>query len=293
MSGKLTAIIAADRKGWVCFGIAAGLLLLATVGWSLGMHHFKLWTQKYPVPWPERVRVDEETFRNVSLPERIGPYRIVGDGFFERNDAGEPLYDKVPDGEIIFRDDLLESLRVGTTLDSQRYDERMSNWYVARIYEDTREPMNSPFKFWQMDVTFYTGSEVTVPHVPDICAQAGGATLDGREVLHFPVAGAPAPWDTGTPLAALYYLKDGRQFVQYYVFCLNGLPQANRDAVRLALTDLSLRYVYYAKIQFFPRGTVTNREEVNDRARDFLRQVLPIVLQEMPSRRTMQKYNEG
>jgi hypothetical protein len=286
-------MLASDRKGWITFGIAAAVLLVATVGWSMAMTHFKLWTQKYPVPWPEHVRVDEETFRNVTLPEQIGPYRLVGDGAFERDEAGNPEYDGVPDGEIIFRDDLLESLRVGTTLDSQRYDERMSNWYVARIYEDTSEPAGSPFKYWQIDVTFYTGSEVTVPHVPDICAQAGGASLDGRDVLHFPVPGAPEPWKTDTPLAALYYVKQGRQFVQYYVFCLNGLPQDNRDRVRIALTDLSLRYVYYAKIQFFPRGSVMNRSEVNARAEEFLQQVLPAVLRELPSRSTMQQYNEG
>jgi len=255
------------NAGWIHFCLVAGFLLIVTIGWSLAMDKLGYWLRKEPVPWPAKVRVNAKTFQNTSLARRFGPYRMV-----KENEHA---------------DDLLSTLKIGSALDERRYDRRESNWYVLRIYEDTREPENSPYRYWYLDVVFYTGGEVTVPHVPDICVQAGGARPTGRDLLQVPVPQAPEPWRSQTPLVALgyerYYQGYSQELVQYYLFCVNGLPESSRDRVRLRLTNPTWRYVYYAKLQFFPQGSVGTRKQANRKAEEFLRYCLPAVLEQLPT----------
>ncbi|MCD4824683.1 MAG: hypothetical protein K8S55_08750 [Phycisphaerae bacterium] len=294
--------------GWTHFGIVAGLLLAATIGWTVTMDTLKWYTRKEPVAWPENVQVDQKTFRNISLPKQFGKlkdgtyrYRRVEDGEIKRDKNGKPIHDDWPDGEIIHRHDMLETLKIGTTLDEKRYADRESNWYVARIYEDTTEPKGSPLKYWQLGIEYYTGSEVTVPHVPDICVLAGGARPigDGRKVLPVKIPGVPAPWDTDTELVALAYEKASegvaRRYVQYYLFSVNGVPEENRDKVRLILTKLTLRYVYYAKMQFFPYAPngVRDMSLANAKAKEFLRNSLPAILRELPSAERIEQMHKS
>ena len=257
------------KAGWIHFGFIAVVLLVATVGWNSAMSGLGWWTRKEPVPWPKNVRVDKKTFQNLTLAKRFGPYKLA------------------KDGEIKQRKDVLETLMIDTTLNTTRIKKREGNWYVTRIYEDTREPKNSPFRFWHLDVTYFTGGETTVPHVPNACAQAGGATLTGEKILHTPVPVAPEPWSEDTAFTALGFEKITRgslfEFVQYYLFSINGHPETSRKRVRLRLANLSLRYVYFSKIQFFPNGNVMNTTETSEKAKDFLRHCLPAVLRELPS----------
>ena len=255
------------KAGWVHFGFMAGVLLVATVGWDITMRSLGWWTRKEPVPWPKHVRVDKKTFQNLTLAKQFGPYKFVE--------------------EIELRPDVLETLMIGTTLDKARYKKRESNWYVTRIYEDTREPKNSPFRFWRLDVTYYTGGETTIPHVPKACLQAGGARLKGEKILHTPIPVAPEPWSKDTAFAALGFEKMTQgylhQLVQYYLFCINGQPETSRKEMRVRLANPFMRYVYFSKIQFFPNRNVMNMTEANEKAKDFLRHCLPAVLRELPS----------
>ena len=270
----------ARKVGWIHFGVVAGILLVATVSWEGAMKTLGWWARKEPVPWPAHVRVDEKTFQNLTLAKRFGPYKLA------------------KDGEIKQRDDVLETLKIGTTLDTARYKRRESNWYITRVYEDTREPDGSSFRYWTLDVTYYTGGETTVPHVPDICAQAGGAVLTGRKIIHTAVPGAPEPWSKDTAFAALGYenMLQGRsfEFMQFYLFCVNGIPETSRERVRLRLTDLRLRYVYFSKIQFYPHGNMANVRGEKEKAKEFLRYCLPAILRELPSPAEIEKlYRSG
>jgi hypothetical protein len=265
-------------RGWLHFGLATALLLIVAVGWSLAMRQLGIWTAKKPISWPEGVQVDSKDFKNISLPERFGPYRMVED--------------------IDQKEDILETLKIGTMLDRQRYNARQSNWYVTRLYEDTREDERSPYRYWYLDLVFYTGGETTVPHVPDICAQAGGARLIGREVQTISVPKAQPPWKNNTPMVALSYERtyEGKlqQFVQYYLFCINGLPEEDRNQVRLRLLDLWKRYVYYAKLQFFPPAAVRgNLDQADEKAAEFLRHAMPAVLSQLPTAERMEQINES
>jgi len=277
-----------SKKRWIHFSIAAGLLLISAISWNVMMNVLKYYVRKEAVVWPVNVKVSELEFRNISLPGHFGPYRMVEeDGLLDRDEKGVSKKDGKPDGEVYDREDIKETLGIGNSLDEDRIKERKSNWYVARYYEDTREPINSPYRYWQLDLTYYTGSEVTVPHVPDICVLAGGSSIVGREELYIrDVSGVPSPWDKVTPFTALHYERNDAgayNYVQYYLFSVNGLPETDRDAARLELTKLSNRYVYYAKLQFFPRAVIRDKAQADEHAKDFLRCCLPGVLGELPS----------
>jgi hypothetical protein len=148
----------ARKLGWIHFGVMTGFLLIVAVGWNVAMNQLKWWFRKEPVPWPAGVVVNQKTFQNQTFPTSFGPYRLK------------------EDGDLKHADDMLSTLKIGTTLDEGRYSERKSNWYVLRVYEDTREPETSPYRYWQVDVVFYTGGEVNVPHVPQHPRTEGSST---------------------------------------------------------------------------------------------------------------------
>lgn len=273
MNSAASSLARSDKAGWIHFGAVTGFLLLVAVGWNLAMERLGYWLRKEPVPWPAGVEVNPKTFQNRSFPRRFGPYRLA------------------KDGDLKYPDDMLSTLKIGSTLDEQRIKVRRSNWYINRLYEDTREPENSPYRYWFLDVVFYTGGEVTVPHVPDICAQAGGATPTGRDERKIAVPEVRAPWNF-TPYVSLRYERSFQghlqELVQYYVFSVNGLPETDRDKVRLRLVNPTWRYVYYSKIQFYPRGGVEPKL-ADEKAGEFLRFCLPAILSQLPSAEDIEK----
>jgi hypothetical protein len=293
----------------VHFGIVAGLLgvfavgvnplfdapLLKLVGWVL---------RKEPVPWPAGVVVDSTTMRNVSLPTEIGPYhRVEKDGVLfwtaKTDDQGNvvpgedgqpirvPTTDGEPDGERIFEEELLSSLKINTSLDGIRHPDRKSNWYVSRIYRDTRP--GRQHQLWGLDVYYYTGSADTVAHVPDICGQAGGGTISAREALEAEGRNLPEGWSNwetfDVQLIGILSQSEGRQRQtnQYYVFCANGNPTVDRGTVRLSLADPTRSYVYFAKAQWYPLDGVPTPEATDDEAIEFIETVLPDVLSQLPT----------
>jgi hypothetical protein len=279
---------AATMKRFASFIVLCSLLIIATLGWKFAMSELGYWTRKLPVPWPAGVEINPVTFQCTSLPKKIGPFvRVESDG--EIRGMGEK--DGQPDGEITYRDDVLETLKVATTLDGERYDSRTSNWYVSRIYEDTREPLTSRYRYWSLSITYYTGSEFTVPHVPDTCAQSGGATLKDKKILRAgPIQGVPKSWADKAPLAALQFQSlDGLDLVSFYVFSVNGDPEPNRDVVRMSLMDLRKRYVYFAKIQFEPRNTMGDLKTTQKKALEFYETMLPEMLKQLPTQKQIKQ----
>jgi len=280
------------KSNWVAFIVLCSLLIVATAGWKISMSALGFWTRKLPVPWPAKVEINPVTFQCTSFPTTIGPFvRVESDG--EIPGLGEE--DGQPDGEITYRDDVLETLKVATTLDNKRYDSRTSNWYVSRVYEDTREPKRSRYRYWSLSITYYTGSEFTVPHVPDTCAQSGGATLLGKQILHAGrIRGVPTAWEEDAPLAALQFRSlDGYDLVSFYVFSVNGLPEPDRNVVRVSLMDLRKRYVYFAKIQFEPRNTMGDLKTTQKKALEFYETMLPDILKQLPMQKDIKQLRES
>lgn len=279
---KLVKAIAAawsDRH----FVVAAGILLVVTIGWNWAIAQLRWATRKEPVPWPQAVKVDPDC-RATSFPDSFGQYVMVSE---DGELGGKP--DGRPDGEIVFSDEDLESLRINTSLDQSRLDERRSNWYISRIYRDSRVPQGGPFRYWRVEIFYYTGGLDKVPHVPERCLVAGGATLlpqwSGKVAASAPTR--EAGWREIDFNRTGYELSDRRalnvtRHVQYYTFSLNGKPEDSWEMVRLKLTKPWVRYCYFAKIQVAPYDDIQDVDRADKAAREFISAFLPAAISMLP-----------
>jgi hypothetical protein len=287
-----------SRSGWIHFAIAVTILAGMGFGWEALMATIGEYLQKEPVPWPAPVRIDKETCRNISLPDVIGPYtKVTTDGELFRNPDGTPKLDGQPDGETILPTDILSPLKINTSLDKLRYDDRTSNWYLIRTYKDTRDGRR--FKYWGLDIYYYTGSADTVPHVAEVCGAAGGATPVDWRSFTVEVPHLPAGWSRWEKLnmrsiTLQRTLSSGavRNSVQFYCFSVNGEPAATREAVRLNLAKPWQRYVYFAKIQWYPLLPVVFPKQADQESEEFIRTVLPVVLKQLPTAADLKRLGE-
>jgi len=273
-------------RAWVHFGIACLLLAGSAVAFQYGAHAQQWAMQKESVPWPDGVAVDAETFRWSSLPTTLaGRYVLAADG-----ELSGGQIDGIPDGEISVPSDVMTTLGIGTGWDKKRIADRKSNWHVIRIYRDTTRPARDPLRYWDLEVYYYTGALDTVPHVPERCLAASGATLLSSADITASAPLAVAPWDEPFRVhRAIFersdeYSFDSKRILQYYFFSLNGQPESSWKKVRLTLANPLVRYCYFAKIQFSPKGHVSDTSEADRAAGEFLDSFLPIVSRAIPSR---------
>jgi len=275
--------LGARSRGWIHFGVAAAILGVCAVGFKAAIYHLEWATQKQPVPWPEPVSVDSSTFRWEDPPEQFGGrYVLVGDGELSE----EP--DGIPDGEIKLSPDIMSSLKIGTGRDKSRLADRTSNWYAARIYRDNTRSIGDPLRYWQLEVYYYTGVFDTVAHVPERCLVASGASLAGSRSIDVRVPQAREPWNQPLSFRGMLYERQEPtsmniyRYVQYYVFSLNGRPETSWETVRLELAKPWVRYCYFAKIQFWPRGSIVDAQQADRAAGEFVDHFLPVVLKAIP-----------
>lgn len=279
----------------VHFIIAVVLLATTALGFETVIRTLKLVTQKSPVPWPAGVTVDVDTFRWENLPTEVGGrYFLVEDGVLS------PQKDGKPDGEVILEDDMLDAVGIGTSRDKRLIRTRESSWYLIRVYEDRTVPEGAPYKYWQLAVYYYTGGlEGTVPHVPERCMQAAGATPLGNASVYFNAPKAQAPWDKEVPFVQARFAQrqagqyEVREIVDYYTFSLNGEPESSWEKVRLKLTSPWEHYTYFAKIQFDPLGGIADLKEADKAAEEFMESFLPLITKALPMPSDVEALNKA
>lgn len=250
---------------------------------------------KMPVLWPARVRVNED-YRNIAMRRTLGHYRAI--------EEDDPMYrhaDRQEGADIVFRDDEMDALGIGTAADERRLPDRRSNWYASRIYRDhSVTDLDSPYLYWQVDIYYYTGLRDSVPHVPEICQQVGGAKDLITESTTFTVAGVRKPWDVNVPFRRVtsWVARTGgvyRKRMEYYTFSVNDMPITDRIAVRRTLNSPFVRHMYFAKIQFGPFGNreVGDSDEADKAAEAFLQSLLPHVLEMLPGKADIQDLDKA
>ena len=288
------AISSKPARAWVHFFVAVGILTVTLVGWNWMIAKLQWVTRKEAVPWPPAVRVDAQC-RLESFPTVCGPFVLAEDGELEGTTDGKP------DGEIVLKDDVMESLRINTARDKMNLAERKSNWYLTRVYRDSRVQLpNDPARFWRLEIFYYTGGLDKVPHVPERCLVAGGAALvtDLSGGITFQVDG-DKPWNGPVPFHRTgYEVSDrlrlnSRQYVQYYTFSLNGRPEDLWEKVRLKLSDPRLRYCYFAKVQFAPLGEVVDVKRTDQTAQEFVQNIMTTVLNMLPMPQDVDRLASG
>jgi hypothetical protein len=156
--------------------------------------------------------------------------------------------------------------------------------------------MNSPYRFWRLDVTFYTGGLDTVPHIPEVCGQAGGMDVTKSESISVPApTDAAKEWQGGEEKQLTWRKvlmtnpRDLEQAMVFYIFSLNGQPENDRETVRVKLMDPRLKYCYFAKIEINPRAPVSDADLLERKAREFIQACLPVVLKELPTSEDVEK----
>jgi hypothetical protein len=286
---SIARTLLADRH----FVLAAGILVVTAAGWGAATRWLNLTTFKERVPWTKDAQVGSD-FRlrvvpldpNISLDANLGPFRrLVPD---EERTAKDPKY---RNWEVHTRQNL-ESLAIGTVVDRDNLADRKSNWYLVRRYVDTRAGVAS--RLWQLDVYYYTGGADTVPHIPDICAEASGAKVLSSGSVSFPIPAAPEDWPRTVSFhRTRYSMPNGESSAAYYVFSMNGVFGESRLWVRWELLNPFVRYAYFAKIQFSPLGGTADFEEMDRSAQEFLQYALPEVLRTLPSSRDVKALEQA
>lgn len=281
------------------FLVAAVVLAATALGWKVAQDHLGLVLIKEAIPWPSepvRLEIDEDGYRLLTFPTVFddGRYRRAEDDELPGPDGYDE--DSLPDGENIHKDDVVQTLGMGTSSGSAAT--RDCNWYVSRTYIDTDQA--AQHRLWMLDVTYYTGTRDAVPHVPERCLTAGGARLEGTEYITIDGVKAPeafADWRGELTLCRTTYLVErdtgSMRMVQYHVFSYNGEPIADWKQVRLKLRWPFTKYAYFAKIQFAPRDRVYNVEQTDQAAAAFFCTVLPDVLDTLPTPQTVENLNKG
>jgi len=298
----------------VHFLVAGAILLLAAAGRKPIMDALHMAIQKSPVPWTAPVEVNDK-FVMTSMPDRMGPFEFVSaDGEIDFSPKTQDfIKDGRPDGEGDYDlpGDLMESLGIGTPTDEGNLALRRSNWFTIRTYRDNRRPPGDPLRYWRLEMYYYTGGVDLVPHVPENCSVAAGAQYLGTTDIPVTVDGVDVPW-SNTPLAfqrALFQRTESSgessQFVQYYIFSLNGSPATGRDEMRMKqFVSLFIRHAYFAKVQFAPVPVVqrTSRglayrlpdpAETDPAAVDFVKHFMPHVLKMLPMPQDVAKLDAG
>lgn len=129
--------------------------------------------------------------------------------------------------------------------------------YIKWLFEDEREPANSPFRRILMFITFYTGDEYTVPHTPEVCGAGSGSIPKVTDVLPIKVYNVNAP-ENSIKVKLLELTDPGRPGMLTkvaYFFSANGDYLYDRNQVRLRMNSLKDKYAYFAKIEFTAWGS--------------------------------------
>ena len=241
------------------FLIAAGILLVAALGWNAASHFLQLHLAKKPVPPPPGTVVVHYQLKN--FPKTLGPYTLI-------EESAVPL-----------KEDVLETL--GTAGNP-------NNWYYMAVYEDklTKEQM-------RLDVTYYTGLLDAVPHVGERCIVAGGGTirsdLSGTRTLS--LTQGPQEWRQLPMYRTAYEITQGMntaQLFQYHVFSMNGEPTESWEKVRLELALPRVKYCFFAKVQTAPMASNLTAQASDEMTRRFMDRAMPAVLRFLPTRRDIE-----
>jgi len=273
---------AADRRtGRVHFALAAGIVLVAAVGWNGAMRWMKWTMAKEPVPPTAAVETDEQ--RLTSFPRELPPPKRRAPGAAARFVlADDGSIARAPDGMVRLGEEELSELGIA---------DHELNWYYMAFFRDTSvagRGRRGGGRYVQVDITYYTGLLDAVPHVPTVCLYAGGGQIITQDSgpVEVAIAQAPGPWNKIKVHRTAYMITRNRRTVrsaQYHLFSMNGIPTASRIAVRRHLTKPWVKYCYFAKIQFAIEPPEPDFAAGDAVCREFLQAALPTILQYLPS----------
>ena len=115
------------------------------------------------------------------------------------------------------------------------------DWVVQRTYR------GETYTF-QLSVTYYTGVQDQLPHVPEECYNGGAFTIrdDDSSDIEMPKFGRTIPiraqsYDPPRPT--------GKQTFVYYSICVNGDFYTRREFAKNRMVSPHEKYLYYSKVE--------------------------------------------
>ncbi len=165
-------------------------------------------------------------------------------------------------------------------------DELGTNDYLMWELEDSSVPEDSNVRFCSLFITYYTGINDRIPHVPEECYFGAGnrvkETVDESVILEY----APDNFDeiSYRRLAFTSQSQDiwgsGSEFYVSYILRVNGKYAGNRTAARnLMARNLFGKYSYFSKVEWRFNGKYghPSTEESVEATAKMLNTVLPLL----------------
>lgn len=125
-----------------------------------------------------------------------------------------------------------------------------------------------------LSVTYYTGVQDQIPHVPEECFTQGGMTQESDRslILPMPRLGEDVPIRRFTFNSPR---RVGVRQVIYYTICVNGFFCSERNTARLKMADPRDSHLYYSKVEVaFDGSAGTDLAELDHRAAEVVDRTL-------------------
>jgi len=164
------------------------------------------------------------------------------------------------------------------TLDAPVLDALGTDQYINWRLQDTSLPPGEPLHDILLFITFDTGGQNLVPHVPDECRLGAGyqpaRPHENREIRIDGELRREIPLRVCTFVKTAVFQKDEQTVV--YLFHANGDFASTREEVRMAFNDPRDHFAYFSKVEVsFPRAS---REQSVEGAARLLSKLLPILV---------------
>jgi len=169
-------------------------------------------------------------------------------------------------------------VRDRTVLSDEIVSELGTHQYAQWVLENP-ESRGSWQRSASMFLTYYTGIQDQVPHVPEECYYQGNSSLSGSRDIEFKL-----PDGRTYPVRRLNFVppRGGMHLFVYYTFIVNGDMYCDRETVRWRMARETERYLYYSKIELCFQSPTDEQPPpaMDDMAARLLGQIIPVLLKD-------------
>ena len=176
--------------------------------------------------------------------------------------------------------------------------------YIQWVLEDTTAPKNSPHRYASLFVTYYTGINDRIPHVPEECYFGAGSerlgTNNVKMQLDCPELNPGTTKKIDVPVRVLTFARSsvgslaGKEVfnVSYFFKVNNSYASGRTEARNILGLNIFGKYSYFSKVEwrFFGVSENADYEETLKASVPLLEKVLPVLeLEHWPN---LKKLNE-
>jgi len=170
------------------------------------------------------------------------------------------------------------AVRKRQVLDPEVVEALGTEQYLAWLLEDTSVAPESPIRFGNLFVTYYSGGVDLVPHTPDVCYLGSGynpARPHENMEAEMPSLGRSIPIRVCSFIKTAIF--DSEETTVVYTFYCNE-RFVTRTGVRILINDPMRTYAYFAKIEAsFPKA---DRAQAVEGATKLFNTVLPVLIRD-------------